>query len=281
MEKELPKLDVPDDFIVGTGIPESILNLYKNYPCRLKAAVFILCTKGQIEGTVNLNRHVVRKNDFVILSPGSILQLHRAEDDPQFYVMVFSSHFLAEANLPKPVLNFLYTIKSVPLIHLPAEYAELYEGFFKLLIRANELNPDQTPEVTKGIMLAILYRIKELYRQQDQVTQERPATRNEQICKDFGHLVIQHYTHERSIAFYAKKLGITPTHLSNTVKQGTGRTVIQIISALVINDAKAQLKSTDLPINEIAESLNFANVSFFGKYFKRHVGMGPQAYRNS
>ena len=46
-------------------------------------------------------------------------------------------------------------------------------------------------------------------------------------------------------------------------------------------DAKAQLKSTNIPIHEIAESLNFPNVSFFGKYFKRLTGMSPQQYRNS
>ena len=41
---------------------------------------------------------------------------------------------------------------------------------------------------------------------------------------------------------------------------------------MVIMDAKAQLKSTDLSIHDIAYSLNFTNMSFFGKYFKRHVG---------
>jgi AraC family transcriptional activator of pobA len=50
---------------------------------------------------------------------------------------------------------------------------------------------------------------------------------------------------------------------------------------MVIMDAKAQLKSTDLSIHDIAYSLNFTNMSFFGKYFKRHVGMGPLEYRNS
>ena len=45
-------------------------------------------------------------------------------------------------------------------------------------------------------------------------------------------------------------------------------------------DAKAQLKSTNLPIYQIADSLNFNNVSFFGKYFKRHVGVSPLEYRN-
>lgn len=46
-------------------------------------------------------------------------------------------------------------------------------------------------------------------------------------------------------------------------------------------DIKAKLKSTDMTIQEIAYSLNFPSASFFGKYFKRHMGMSPLEYRNS
>ena len=106
-------------------------------------------------------------------------------------------------------------------------------------------------------------------------------TRKEEIRKQFVGLVMQHYTRERSISFYAEQLNITPQHLCTTIKQITGFTASDIIARMVILDAKAQLKSTELTIQEISYSLNFPNVSFFGKYFKRHVGMSPQAYRNS
>ncbi|MFR3853789.1 MAG: helix-turn-helix domain-containing protein [Odoribacter splanchnicus] len=32
-------------------------------------------------------------------------------------------------------------------------------------------------------------------------------------------------------------------------------------------------------MQEIAYSLGFRNTSFFGKYFKRYVGISPQKYR--
>lgn len=92
---------------------------------------------------------------------------------------------------------------------------------------------------------------------------------------------MQYYSKERNVSFYANKLGITQAHLSTTVRQVTGKTCVEIISSMVIMDAKAQLKSTDASIQSIAFSLNFTNMSFFGKYFKRHAGMGPQEYRNT
>ncbi|MCS3135054.1 helix-turn-helix domain-containing protein [Phocaeicola vulgatus] len=61
----------------------------------------------------------------------------------------------------------------------------------------------------------------------------------------------------------------------------TGKTVTDIIAKLVITDAEAKLKSTDFTIQEIAYSLNFPDISFFGKYFKRYTGMSPKQYREN
>ena len=108
-----------------------------------------------------------------------------------------------------------------------------------------------------------------------------PITRKEEICKELVQLVTQHYAIERKAQFYADKLGISLQHLSTTVKQVTGKNVLDIISYVVFMDAKAKLKSTNLTIQEIAYSLNFPNASFFGKYFKRYVGMTPLEFRTS
>ncbi len=60
-----------------------------------------------------------------------------------------------------------------------------------------------------------------------------------------------------------------------------GKSVLDTIAYIVIIDAKAQLKGTDMTIQEIAYSLNFPNPSFFCKFFRRHVGMSPLEFRNS
>lgn len=282
MEKILPKIDISENFIVGSSfdLNENILNLYSQYPCRLQAEVFVLCIEGTIDAMINLSNYTIKSNDFITLSPGSIFQINKIRGNLRFYFMVFSSHFIKSIKITKPIIDLIYITKNNPVLSLPKEFVSIYQDFFILLIRTSTLsNSSQNPEIVRCILLSILYRLSDLYH--DQSFWDTPAScRNEEICKIFGHLVIQHYTNERNIAFYAKKIGITPTHLSNTVKQTTGKTVMDIISQIVITDAKAQLKSTRTPINEIAESLNFANVSFFGKYFKRYVGVGPQKYRN-
>ena len=46
MEKELPKIDLPEEWLVGTGISKELLGLYRNYPVRLKCEIFVLCLKS-------------------------------------------------------------------------------------------------------------------------------------------------------------------------------------------------------------------------------------------
>ena len=84
-----------------------------------------------------------------------------------------------------------------------------------------------------------------------------------------------------TVKYFADKICLSPNYFGDLVKQETGKTALEIITAIVMMDIKAQLKSTELPIKEIAFSLGFNNMSFFNRYFKRHTGMTPQEYRNS
>ncbi len=63
------------------------------------------------------------------------------------------------------------------------------------------------------------------------------------------------------------------------MKEISGRTAGDWIENYVIMEAKVLLKTTDMTIQEIAVYLNFANQSFFGKYFKHHTGSSPSNYR--
>ena len=49
MEKEIPKIDLPEEWVIGTGINIELLSLYTNYPVRLKCEMFVLCMDGKVE----------------------------------------------------------------------------------------------------------------------------------------------------------------------------------------------------------------------------------------
>jgi len=49
----------------------------------------------------------------------------------------------------------------------------------------------------------------------------------------------------------------------------------------VIRNAQALLENSQLTVQQVADYLNFPTPSFFGQYFKKHVGMTPKEYRLS
>jgi len=91
--------------------------------------------------------------------------------------------------------------------------------------------------------------------------------------------VQSHYKEERSLEFYADKLCLTCKYISKVIKETSGKTANDIIDEHVALEVKALLKSTNMTIDQISETLNFPSQSFFGKYFKRITGISPKEYK--
>lgn len=53
MESDIPKYDLPVDYIVGEGFAKDLLKSYKNFPCKIESGLFILCIKGTMQVTIN------------------------------------------------------------------------------------------------------------------------------------------------------------------------------------------------------------------------------------
>lgn len=61
----------------------------------------------------------------------------------------------------------------------------------------------------------------------------------------------------------------------------SGRTVVEYINRLLLMEAIWLLESTSLSIDEIAERINYADSTTFGRFFFRMKGVTPREYRKS
>ena len=280
MDNTIPKFDLPENWLAGTDISKELLGLYKNYPVRLKCEIMALCMEGEIEASVNLNHITVNKNDIITLMPGSIFQINDLKGDLKIYFVGFSSKYVENNDKAKILLDAIYSTLGKPKISLSDKGAMMTEKYFKLLIDIYEMSDEKLKQEIADNIFADTHKGISLIYKKKTDNENVTSSKSEQLCKAFTQLVMQHYNDNRNVAWYAEKLGITHAHLCSIVKQSTGKTCADIISSMVIMDAKSQLKSTHQSIQVISDSLNFANMSFFGKYFKRHVGMSPLEYRN-
>lgn len=92
-------------------------------------------------------------------------------------------------------------------------------------------------------------------------------------------LIEENFMRERTVAFYADQLCLTPKYLSVIVKSVCGKTVQQLIFKAIIRRSIYLMKNTDKTIQQIASDLSFPNASSFGTFFKKHTGLSPKNYR--
>ena len=103
--------------------------------------------------------------------------------------------------------------------------------------------------------------------------------RKEELFMQFVEVVKENYIKHRNIVFYADKLCVSPKYLSSVVHIVSGKYATEWINQYVVLEAKTLLRSNGVSIKDVSNRLNFANQSFFAKYFKQHTGYTPKEYK--
>ena len=106
-------------------------------------------------------------------------------------------------------------------------------------------------------------------------------SKKEVLFNSFISLVSKNHKQEHSVTFYATNLFITPKYLTRVIDEISHKPAKRWIDEYIALEAKMMLRSTPKSIQEISDELNFPDMSFFGKFFKRMTGMSPKAYREN
>lgn len=248
-------------------------------PFEVINGAFLLCNKGSGTIRINLIPYDFSVGSLIILVPGMLIQYTNLSSDTCFFKLIFSSVCVSKVNLIKRYPEVFMNMINAVVIDIPESRIAMYQEFITQYLEANRKESiTVSSEFALSLLNTMFIAISDNLREREQ--QKREFTRGEIICRSLSKLILEHYQTERAIRFYANKLNITPQHLCTTVKKNCGNSVSNLIAHFVIMDAKGKLSSTELTIQEIAESLNFKSTSIFSKYFKRYVDMTPMEYRN-
>lgn len=266
--------------LTGIDITGNLKQLFR-FPLQMPGCLFLLCIRGNCTVTIHLTQYEIRPNSLAIIMPEFFFQITAQSHDCRFILIGFSKELIRNSTLFSKTIEYTPQLFEKPVMHLQKDVADVFAAYFTTLVKATRLsdifaNKGQADLIYSQIILA-LGNINKKGCGDSQIR----YSRNQEIVKELVRIIVQYYKSERNISFYAEKMHLSPQHLSTTIKKTTGKTLTDIISSFVIHDAQAKLRSTELTIQEIAYSLNFPDISFFGKYFKRYTGMSPKQYRNS
>ena len=270
------KQRIGNDFLL---LPKEDYWVAENEPFLVDCTTAIFLTKGDAAFSVNMVEYKVEAPAIVIFMEGMIIKQGNLAPDSDMNVILLSKEFTGNLLAESNVYGLMRSrTQKCPVFPLYGKRKVMF-AFYYLLVElvAMEDSPYRL-ESAKHMALTLFYGFA---LNTPDVQTEVSHTRSGTIAERFLDLVREYYREQRSVSFYADRLCITPKYLSLSVKEATGKPALEWIDDYVCAEAKALLRSTEMSIDRIGESLNFMSQSLFGKYFKRVTGMSPRQYRYS
>ena len=250
-------------------------------PMQIGFLLIVLCTEGEVTFTLGGREQHMEAGDLFISFGEQIIQEEHADRNfhAKAFLMTrqFAQNCIVGLNMMWPYL--LYLMKN-PVLKMDSEEREWLENCYHLIRRRlSQMSGRYTREATVSLVRAFYFEICNLLDARVQPDQSGVQNRAYAIFDQFIRLLSQHFKQERSVEWYSNEMCLTPKHLSEVVKQVSGKTAGQWITTMVIIEIKNLLKHTTLSIKEIAQDMNFPNQSFLGKYFKNVEGISPSDFR--
>ena len=82
-----------------------------------------------------------------------------------------------------------------------------------------------------------------------------------------------------TLEMLAAEVGLSTFRISHLVKEQTGKTVIQHVHQLRVQEAQRLLEQSDMSCTDIAYESGFGDQSYFIKQFRKWMGITPARYR--
>jgi transcriptional regulator GlxA family with amidase domain len=89
----------------------------------------------------------------------------------------------------------------------------------------------------------------------------------------------EHYDQDSPVAAMVKLSGLAERSFKRRFVKATGLSPMEYVHTLRLEEAKQILETGELPIEAVANEVGYEDTSFFGRLFKRKVGLTPAQYR--
>ncbi|BDY03489.1 helix-turn-helix transcriptional regulator [Ferrimonas sp. YFM] len=166
------------------------------------------------------------------------------------------------------------SLSAFPVLHLSEELNESCRAMLTEMTRALSEGPDS------GVIVQLLLSamLLKLTKQRESHLIHLSEHQKERFG-EFLRLVDKHYSEIREASQYAQLMHSSYKCLNQLCKTCCGHTAKQLIDFRIILEIKRKLAMDGLSVQDAAFQLGFDDITHFIKYFKRHTGKTPAAFK--
>ena len=243
--------------------------------------LIVICTEGIAQFDYDGQQIRLHKDDLFLYMAHSVVTNFMSSSDFNCRQIWFSRGELWNINKYGEVsLSNLPYLKRHPIMHLTEDDVKLLDDYFQLLCRRmRDSSPVLYSNIVRSLVSTMMLEILSMMRRQEPENTVTTGVYRQRLANEFMRLVEQSDGRIRKVDDFANQLNITPKYLSTLLKETMNRRPSEMIHFYTLKAIEHRLRYTDMTMQEIANDLNFANPSFFGKYFKEHAGMTPLDFR--
>lgn len=241
---------------------------------------YTLVHEGWLKLIYNDRMLTLQKGDLMIYSPGMQIRIVSGSVNYQSVCLIIDEQAVLEIPAVRNVVRTVYQpIAEIgrPIIHLDEQQAAHFRQHMLEIISYLYSSHRYRHEALRTLFTQFVLDLMDVMEQN--IGRGQVSERSTELFIAFMRLLTTHFIEHHDIGFYADRLHVTTIHLSRIIRQMTGRTVIDYINQMLLMEAAWLLRSTDLPLADIAERLHFSDQSSFGRFFTRMKGVTPKRFR--
>ncbi|NBD26554.1 response regulator transcription factor [Paenibacillus glycinis] len=106
-----------------------------------------------------------------------------------------------------------------------------------------------------------------------------PVDRHIELVDEVCGIIQKNYGQVISIEMLAELVFLSPNYLRAIFKDITGKTLLEYVTQIRMDNACIMLRDTNLRIHDIAKRVGYESPSYFGAVFFKRTGLTPNQYR--
>ena len=258
----------------------SIPGLMKQFQVNFIAYVMVL--EGKLSVELNTVPYQLEKNCSLFIDRKMVVNNVKHTENFRCLICAMSTD-MGFAFFNKSLLQSIMHIMANPVIKLEQDEVDLMLKYYELLILKME-HPEMSfgRETVRDIIRCFAYDLlSNINRHLNQDSGDDMLRQGDRIFRRFMLLLADNTNVNRSVKSYADELCVSPKYLTTVCRRHSESTASELIATAIISRIKQLLLYSDLSIKEVASEMGFDNLSFFGKYVKKHLGLSPNHYRKA
>ena len=256
----------------------SVPSLMRVFQVRFIA--FMICVDGELELKLNAKNYTIRRHDALFVEDASVVDLISHSDD--FSCKIFASTSDAAFSfINKSLFETAMKIQENPVIHFTPDEISLMLKYYELVDYKLDHPDTCNKDAIRLIVRAYAYDLLSCVSRHLDVDDDSMLRQGDKLYRRFLIMINDERNLSRSVKWYADELCVSPKYLTAICRQRCNKTAGELIAVSMVGRIKQLLLYSDLSIKEISARLKFTNLSFFGKYVKKHLGQSPNTYRRT